>query len=80
MKPEDSPDTDLRPEGGFYRRWSEKKQAAQQPLTEQNQAQEEEQLAGRHTLDRDDAENEVDDEQAPPLIAQQADATDEAER
>ncbi|MEW8027651.1 MAG: DUF3306 domain-containing protein [Candidatus Thiodiazotropha sp.] len=43
MKPEDSPDTAVPPDAGFYRRWSEKKQASQQPLAEQDESVDEEQ-------------------------------------
>ncbi|MES9827804.1 MAG: DUF3306 domain-containing protein [Candidatus Thiodiazotropha sp.] len=53
MKPEDSPDTTVQPDAGFYSRWSEKKQAARQPLVEQHEAVDEEQPPG--------------DEDMPPL-------------
>jgi hypothetical protein len=46
MKPEDSSEEAVRSEGSFYHRWSEKKQAAQQPLVEQHDAVDEEQLPG----------------------------------
>ncbi len=43
MKPEDSPETTVQSDEGFYRRWSEKKQAAQQPVVELEEPVDEEQ-------------------------------------
>ncbi|MES9969018.1 MAG: DUF3306 domain-containing protein [Candidatus Thiodiazotropha sp.] len=53
MKPEDSPQTRVQDSQGFYRRWSEKKQASQQVVVEQEAAIDEEQQPG--------------DEDMPPL-------------
>ncbi|MBT3093618.1 MAG: DUF3306 domain-containing protein [Candidatus Thiodiazotropha sp. (ex Lucina pensylvanica)] len=46
MKPEDSPETAVQPDAGFYRRWSEKKQASRQSLAEQDETVEEQQQPG----------------------------------
>jgi hypothetical protein len=53
MKPEDSPDEVVHTDAGFYRRWSDKKQASRRPLVEQDDAAEEAQQPG--------------DEDMPPL-------------
>ncbi|MBT3052736.1 MAG: DUF3306 domain-containing protein [Candidatus Thiodiazotropha sp. (ex Codakia orbicularis)] len=46
MKAEDSPETTVQPDTGFYRRWSEKKQASRQPLAERDESDEEQQQPG----------------------------------
>ncbi|MES9989200.1 MAG: DUF3306 domain-containing protein, partial [Candidatus Thiodiazotropha endolucinida] len=46
MKPEDSPETTVQPDTGFYHRWSEKKQASRQPLAERDESDEEQQQPG----------------------------------
>jgi hypothetical protein len=53
MKTEDSPESTIQSNEGFYRRWSEKKKASQQPVVEQQAV--------------DDEEPQPGDEDMPPL-------------